>query len=155
MQIIVMRHGKAAFVGPDRVLTKEGEVEALNTALKLHAHYHLTKVFASPKTRAQSTAKIVANARLEDKLEVLTLKDLTPSGDPRLAIDYALTDANDDDCILLVSHIPLVESLCYELSNNYSPIMFDTANALVFEAEHKEDFFKVKALFTPSSEKYF
>lgn len=62
------------------------------------------------------------------------LRELSPSGNPQYIISYLETTCSDNDVVLLVSHLPLVELLSYQINGkNEFPPSFDTACALVLD----------------------
>ena len=132
MRIIIMRHGDAQFYEADRILSDIGIYEANQTARKLVSQYTINKVFASPKTRALDTAKIVCE-HIKGDISITTLRDLSPSGNPSVVIDYIKAICDDSDTVLLLSHIPLVENLAFYLLKNYKIEPFVTASALVID----------------------
>ena len=150
MKIIIMRHGQAAYAGLDSVLTSDGKREAECTAIKLAARLKITKVYASPKTRAQQTAAIVCSKLKGDLYTPITLPELTPAGNAALALEEILATASDDDHILLVSHIPLVESLALYLCPGMMPPLFVTAGALIIS--QNGELWHPEAFISPSAE---
>ena len=133
MKIVILRHGDAIFSNADRVLSSEGILEATSTGAKLSKLLKLTKCFSSPKTRAMQTANIVAEQMdFKDKIE--SLPELTPSGDAHHVIDFINATCSENDVVLLVSHLPLVETLSYDFNQKLViPPRFDTACALIME----------------------
>ena len=133
MKIIILRHGLATYSNADRVLSDEGIKEVANTAMHLAKHYRITKCFCSPKTRAVQTATIACeHFKFKEKIEYL--KELTPSGDPALVISFVEASCSEKDVVLIVSHLPLVETLAYEFTRRTKlPPQFDTACALVLD----------------------
>ena len=153
MKIIIMRHGQASYFGADRVLTAEGRQEAELTALKLASHAHITKVYASPKTRAQQTAQAVVSRLPGRRLNIITEQALTPAGDPFIAVEQALLDAKENDEMLLISHIPLVEHLSHYLCPSLEIPLFVTAAALI--VAQKDGKWHPEAFITPHGEHFF
>ena len=112
MQVIIMRHGDAVFQGAERVLSAKGEQEARLTGLKLASAFHITKIFCSSKTRALQTANIVHDLlRGREVPPVQVLNELAPYGNTDLAVDYIESVCDENDTVLLVSHIPQVVCL--------------------------------------------
>lgn len=153
MNIIIMRHGAAIYKGVDRVLSEEGRVQVATTACKINSLFNITKIYSSPKSRAKETAGIV-QAKMRNKINHIdVLDELSPAGNASLAIDSILASANDEDNILLVSHIPIVSELVCSLNNTLMVPMFDTANAYVIHIENHK--FRPFAFITPQFEKFF
>jgi phosphohistidine phosphatase SixA len=118
MKIIIMRHAQAVSSGPDRVLTSLGMRETMEVAAAINQKYSITRAYASPLTRAQQTAQLVLN-QANSKVIIETLPELTPDGDPLTV--RALIDAccNNNDVVLILSHVPMVSELCYEFTSHH------------------------------------
>ena len=148
MRIIVMRHGEATFFCDDRILSSNGQKETYDTAMQLKSYLGtVDRIICSPKTRAVQTASIVKDV-LNTDTQIDYLSELTPSGDVDSVISYVEAVCNPASTVLLVSHLPLVEYLSYELVHmkRCSP-SFKTACALVIDTNgRKTDF---KKFFTP------
>ncbi len=131
MKIVVIRHGEAVFANADRILSERGISEASATASKLSSLITPTRFFSSPKTRAMQTANIIAKATgFSDKIDYISA--LTPSGDAHEIIRFIDLNCDDSDTVVLVSHLPLVEILSYDLNKKLVvPPRFDTACALI------------------------
>ena len=131
MKIVIVRHGDAVFSSNDRVLSQNGIKEVSATGQKLSSLIKLTRCYSSPKTRAMQTANIIAEHNgYHEKIEYLS--DLTPSGDAHQVIDFLTAGCGKNDNVLLVSHLPLVEILAYDLNRkSVIPPQFDTACALI------------------------
>lgn len=136
MRIVILRHGEATLSNFDRVLSSQGMKEAVATGQKLSKLLKITRCFSSPKTRADQTASIVCQQLCFDgKREHLS--ELTPSGNPTKVISYIDETCNDEDTVLLVSHLPLVELLSYEYNGKLSfPLRFSTACALIIDYDY-------------------
>lgn len=113
-QLWIMRHGEAAQGHPDsrRELTPHGRAEVLRMAEWLAESLDaprrtLLRIVASPYTRAQQTAVIVAE-QLSTKVD--TLATLTPDDPIEPIIDWLQEDAQQTP-LMLVSHMPLVGTL--------------------------------------------
>lgn len=66
-----------------------------------------------------------------------TLSELTPSGNPAKIISYIDETCDDEDTVLLVSHLPLVELLAYEYNSKLNfPPRFSTACALIIDYDY-------------------
>ncbi len=145
MQIVVMRHGEAENRDGDRVLTEEGRAEAARQAQALLA-CNFTAAFASDKTRAQQTAQIVLSAQPNPPdLEINS--DLRPNAEPDdfLSDLFAQLDRDSDECVLLVSHLPLVAYLCARLCGQPLDHDFVPASFVVLDYDKKSDLFVPRA----------
>ena len=118
MKIIIMRHGQAEYSGQDRILTPRGLADTAAVARRLAQRYTLTRVLTSTKTRTRQTAEQVLRTMGRD-LKPEVLGELTPNGNPALVRSYLDAAAGPGDTVLIVSHIPLVQELCYELTNHH------------------------------------
>lgn len=157
MRVIIMRHGEAMFDGPERVLTSRGHEEVRMTTLKLLSSYNVTKIFCSPKKRALQTAQIVHSLlRGSNVPEIQILPELAPMGDASLVYDYVNAVADDNDTVLLVSHIPQVLSLADVFTAIDCDIpRFVTGGALIlqqFDSAASYPRFAPESFFTPCSE---
>ena len=136
MRIVILRHGEATLSNCDRVLSSQGMKEAVATGQKLSKILTITKCFCSPKTRAEQTANIVCQQLGFDGNKE-TLSELTPSGNPEKIISYIDETCDDEDTVLLVSHLPLVELLAYEYNSKLNfPPRFSTACALIIDYDY-------------------
>jgi len=141
MQVFIMRHGEAqSFVelaGCDdsqRALTKQGELEAKMMADWLrNMKISPSQVFVSPYVRAQQTTAIVTAAM---QAPISTLDFITPSGDAKQVHDFidgwcsensSKVNKQEQQSILLVSHMPLVSYLVAELTRSENAPIFATA----------------------------
>ena len=147
MQLIIMRHADSLPTSSetgDRELSEQGRGESARSAALLRERVHVTRIMTSPATRARQTAEIIAR---ELGLEFSDNADLSPSGDAEEAVRSVLADAGEDDCILLVSHIPTVEYIMMALNPHLPMPHFDTGSALVL---HKwGDHWSVDEMITP------
>lgn len=151
MHVIIMRHGQAAYAGTDRVLTATGRAEAAATGLKLGGLFTIHHVFASPKTRALETARLVLEQLPGVPPQLEEVRELTPSGNAALVHDLVLSRAQNHENVLLVSHIPLVELLTEEFCPGIEMPIFGTAAALVIDYDENMHGRVVKFI-TPSLE---
>ncbi|MCI6345215.1 MAG: phosphohistidine phosphatase SixA [Succinatimonas sp.] len=136
MRIVILRHGEATLSNCDRVLSSQGMKEAVATGQKLSKILTITKCFCSPKTRTEQTANIVCQQLGFDGNKE-TLSELTPSGNPAKIISYIDETCDDEDTVLLVSHLPLVELLAYEYNCKLNfPPRFSTACALIIDYDY-------------------
>lgn len=135
-----MRHGEAQnFIeqgsrdDSQRALTHQGEQEAQVMASWLQkSHIPPTHVFVSPYVRAQQTCKIVTSLM---QTNTTTLDFITPSGDAKQVHDFIDGYCSDnldksseqDQSILIVSHMPLVSYLVAQLTQSENAPIFATA----------------------------
>ncbi len=133
MKIIVMRHGDAIYENADRILSKKGQTEVALVGEKLKEIFKPSKIYSSPKTRAMETASIVADKTgFSDKIEYIP--DLTPSGNAHNVISFVDVNCDSYDNVILVSHLPLVEILSYDLNQKITiPPQFGTGCALIMD----------------------
>lgn len=132
MKLVIMRHGDAAFSNSDRNLSETGRKEVSTIAYSLANVVRIDRCLCSPKTRAVQTANILKDKVFYCDIEIE--KMLTPSGDPAQIISYLDSIIEPDKNLLIVSHLPLVELLAYELNKKIAPPpVFDTACALLID----------------------
>ncbi len=140
MQLFIMRHGEAQnFIeqgncdDSQRVLTHQGKQEAQIMASWLHkTHLSPTQVFVSPYVRAQQTCEIVTS-QMETKTK--TLDFITPSGDAKQVQDFidgyccdnSEVESQQQQSILIVSHMPLVSYIVAQLTQSENAPIFATA----------------------------
>jgi phosphohistidine phosphatase len=140
MQILIMRHGEAQnFVeqgnrdDSQRLLTQQGKQEAQVMANWLNKKsIKPNQVFVSPYNRAQQTCNIVTSLL---QTTTTTLDFITPSGDAKQVHDFIdgwccekKTESSDQNqCLLIVSHMPLVSYLVAELTQSENAPIFATA----------------------------
>jgi len=142
MQVLLVRHGEAvdirsATTDYDRWLTRAGRqtVAKVGTALaQLGMQY--SRVYTSPLVRAVQTAEILAatHPQFEGLLEV----------EPALSIDLGSTaealepleHADDEDLIVMVTHMPKVAVLAGHLCQVSTGPPFRTGSACLLSVEH-------------------
>lgn len=122
MQLYVMRHGDAIRVAPtdaDRPLSPLGEHQAL-TMVESMLEAPPERLLASPYLRAQQTARIVQRGLSEHgiTLSIETVDYITPDDSPSDVV--RLLSQYNDECILMVSHQPLVGCLVTLLSEGHT-----------------------------------
>jgi phosphohistidine phosphatase len=115
MDVYILRHGKAGEAGPgtsdtDRMLTEKGRKEIASAGRWIVSQgIRFDLIAASPLTRAQETAAIIANA-LGHKAGPVTWKVLAPGGNPDM-VCHVVGRHKDTRAILLVGHEPLLSTL--------------------------------------------
>ncbi|MDG6894243.1 phosphohistidine phosphatase SixA [Volucribacter amazonae] len=122
MKILVMRHGEAEVMAKSdqlRPLTLFGQQQSGEQGEKLFkAGIYPQYVLVSPYLRAQQTF-VQVNRKFVDGLKQETWQELTPYGDANLVRDYvALLNQQGVDCLLIISHLPLVGSIVNEFCAN-------------------------------------
>lgn len=153
MRVIIMRHGEAAFAGPERVLTSRGAEEVKITALKLLSSVNISRILCSPKHRAVQTANVVHSLMHGHHVpEIEVLNELSPMGDASMVYDY-ISATSEEGTILLVSHIPQVLNLaCTFCRPDLEFPSFVTGSALVLTNDTENQSFQPEMFVTPSSE---
>jgi phosphohistidine phosphatase len=115
-----MRHGEAGYGGvsdADRALTEAGAGDVRRAAALLAGDgLSVGRVLHSPYVRARQTAGLVLEVIGGVALDELAC--LTPGGDPA-AVDAALERCRED-CILVVSHQPLMGKMLSWLTESGS-----------------------------------
>jgi phosphohistidine phosphatase len=105
MLLYLVQHAEAKDEAddPNRDLTEKGslDIEAVSHHLK-RLNVEVKQIFHSGKTRAQSTAKILAD-HLRPSAGVSAAQGLAPMDDPRI---WAGRLAGMDENIMLVGHLP-------------------------------------------------
>lgn len=115
MDVYLLRHGKAGEARPgtsdaDRKLTEKGreEIKSAGRWIALQG-IRFDLIAASPLTRAQETAAIIADS-LGHKGGPVIWKVLAPGGNPEMVCQI-IGRLRDARAILLVGHEPLLSSL--------------------------------------------
>ena len=140
-RVIIMRHGEAesrAASDAQRNLTEWGKKEAHATGRwLLKQGVEPDAIIASPYNRAQQTADIM-RGRLGFEGLIDEQAEITPNGDPNTFLETMSEQAESLDCVLYVSHNPLVTATTNLLvdgdarSNRY---VFATASLAIVDAE--------------------
>lgn len=138
MQLYLMRHGQAA-LNPTSMhvsLTPRGRQDAeLMGKFARDEALDFNNIWHSDKTRAKQTAQIVAKA--VGRSACLTERpDLTPESDIHSVVqDLNAARKNNVGNILIVSHMPFLPRLSYDLLSNEqypSALEFHTATMACF-----------------------
>ncbi len=145
MQLYIMRHGEAQnFIeqgsrdDSQRALTVQGEIEAKMMANWLQKMQVSPKqVFVSPYVRAQQTCELATTGM---QTMITTVEFITPSGDAKqvhdfidgwcseqLAASTEQTPVENNQSLLIISHMPLVSYLVAELTQSENAPIFATA----------------------------
>ena len=139
MQIYIMRHGQAEFMGhsdAERALTLLGRLESEKMAAYL-ADNNITfdAVLVSPYLRAQQTWESVRPFFAEVE-NVQTTKFLTPCGSVRKSMDEILAlQVSGVENLLIVSHLPLVGYITGELAPDAGVPAFATSSVAHVELD--------------------
>jgi phosphohistidine phosphatase len=132
MQVFIMRHGQAEMIAAadhDRELTDAGRYQVEQMAQLLRDKIlSLDYVLVSPYVRAQQTWQL-ARTQLPEATQVITLAELTPSGDQNAVVGLieGIVSEQPDATILVVSHLPLVGYLVEGLVPGAGAPLFSTA----------------------------
>jgi len=172
MKIFIMRHGEAAGVlGDDslRPLSSNGLLEAEQMGKWLaRSQISLSYVFVSPYLRAQQTCACVINNLIEEQAELLrqfeTLNFITPSGNAKQAHDFIdgllaeetgkSNKLDDDQTMLIISHMPFVSYLVAELTSTKQMPIFSTATIAVIDYDIERMQGQLLEMVSPTISKY-
>lgn len=141
-QLVIMRHGEALFDAPDpqRTLSTKGHQQAAETARWLAERLAgcPVRVMVSPYTRAQQTALYVSDALGVPSERHVWLQPDTSLSDVMTRWDTHWTSAQDGQCWVWVSHMPLVGRLSRYLVDGerrgYGE-QWGTAEAVLYKAD--------------------
>lgn len=115
MHVIVMRHGEAEGFATQgdrsRHLTTHGQEQARRAGEYFSANYKLRKVITSDYFRAHETAELASTGAPVEVTSDLGLSKTNLEAVCAQVRNLHLEDPSADDCVLLVSHIPLVYML--------------------------------------------
>ena len=127
MKIYLMQHGDAKSVeeDPERDLSLEG-VE--NTRIMANffkdTRHSLDRIYHSPKTRARSTAEIIA-AVLEYDVEMIEFQNMKPKDSVETLVEDILDFEGEE--VMLVGHLPYLQrfiSMMLELRSDSEVLKF-------------------------------
>jgi len=130
----IMRHGLAVneFDSDfNRALSEQGKIQVDNVATQIVNQFERPeRMLVSPFRRTQETAKIVHQTlQLTQAFETEDM--LVHFGDAKLLGNYLLSI--DFDKVILISHMPIVASLCRYLVADCDIFGFQTAQAVKLE----------------------
>ena len=115
MKLYIMRHAQASYSAPsdrERPITESGIQQTKDLLLKNSDQFSdINLIWSSDLLRAKQTAGLVSEA-LNIKAEEKNF--LTPDSDVNQVL-VALEKLSSDDCLLIVSHQPLVGELVSSL----------------------------------------
>ena len=132
MELLVMRHGIAEDAKDDfhRRLTSHGRLQANEAAIAIAGRGFMPEtIYASPLTRAQETADIVAEHLHADVVEC---DSIIPSGNRQRACE-SLGQLNIER-LLIVSHQPFVSLLIHFLTGRQ--IFMNTAQLCMVRLDY-------------------
>ncbi len=132
MELLIMRHGSAEESRDDfhRRLTSHGRDQAREAGLAISTRGFAPEViYASPLTRAQETAGIVAK---QLGREVVECDSIVPSGDCQIVSEFL--DNLEVERVLMVSHQPFVSMFVHFLTGEQ--IFMNTAALCMIRFDH-------------------
>ena len=118
-KVVLVRHGKAekgfGKFDIDRELTDAGlaALEAAYPRTFALLEGENPVIWTSPATRARQTAEVVADALDIAYSDMEEHSCIYAQDDAELLAEL---DACDDDCVIVVGHIPMMEDLVYDLA---------------------------------------
>lgn len=138
MKLVLVRHGEAEHIyggDAERALTNEGRHQAARTGKWLKnilADEGAVRLLASPYRRARETAGVIAGILGAEPVEVAAI---TPDHDPRTALSAIAAAAGDCECVVVVTHMPLVAAMAswIESGTLSSSQPFSLAEARLFD----------------------
>lgn len=139
MKIFIMRHGEAdacASSDAERPLTARGQSDSVAVAKTCQAQYGaltIDKVLVSPYLRAQQTWQQIENSCFTKDVQVC--EDITPYGQADDVLEYilAMTEHQNLDSVMVVSHLPLVGYLVAECVADIPAPMFTPSTLYCIE----------------------
>ncbi|WP_164078291.1 phosphohistidine phosphatase SixA [Alteromonas facilis] len=147
-RVIIVRHGEAEAALLDdksRQLTDRGRKQTTQASIAISQfvpHKKFDIAFVSPYRRAQQTFDVLS-VRLATKQRV-ECEDITPMSSPvqasHMILGYTEDPIAEKQCILVVSHMPLVSFLTAELANLESPPIFSTSAFAVIDIDNNNGF---------------
>jgi len=119
--LALLRHGLASGQGPDAALVPQGtrQIERLASALRAEG-WRPDLVLSSPYARALESARTLAGG-VGYEAPPLVLHELLPESEPLDALQAIDAAAPGVASILVVSHLPLVGRLTFELTHQEVP----------------------------------
>lgn len=130
MKVCIMRHSEAGFSASSdssRTLTDYGIEQSKQVGVWLkEQNFNFDLALVSPYLRAQQTLAGLSSSVRVTKVE--TEKCLIPGGSVSHIVDLLTALLSDGiKNVIIVSHLPLVGYLVYELCPQIPPLMFPTA----------------------------
>lgn len=125
--LVLMRHGLASGQSPDATLIPEGETQVRRLGrLLAREGWTPSHVVTSPYLRAQQTVAALL-AELGSSAPIEALPELVPDAEPDDALEAILNATPDAACVLAVAHLPLLDRLLYQVTDEipgFSPGTF-------------------------------
>lgn len=139
MKLVLVRHGEAENIrssDAERALTVAGRRQSAETGEWLEnifANADSVRLLVSPYRRARETAEVIGGFLQAEPVEVAAI---TPDHDPRVALSAIAAAAEGCDCIVVVTHMPLVAALASWIESGVlsAAQAFALAEARLFEA---------------------
>ncbi|KZY61057.1 hypothetical protein A3742_02995 [Oleiphilus sp. HI0071] len=138
VNVFLCRHGEASFDAPSdrlRPLTEMGKSSTKQRASEMKSLLTgvVTEIWSSDLLRAQQTAEFFADSL---KMDVTVQTFLRPDSDPALVVKK-LAECSENDCILVVAHMPLLGDLVSLLreGNFFTPYNFQTSEVVHLHGE--------------------
>lgn len=136
-RLILMRHGEAQWRAPtdaERPLTDHGVRDNLRVLGQILGSYQPQGLVSSPYIRARQTLQPFCE-RLQ--LTAQHTLALVPEASVAVASAWLQQQLEAQDCVLVVSHMPLLGSLVthWVEADNVATFPFATSMAVVLEAE--------------------
>ena len=117
MNVYILRHAKADFgsKGEDPPVSEQGEKQVAHVMKVARENWGFspTVVASSPILRARQTADIVKKS-MGGNFKVAVDECLSPDSKPKDVLKF-LSKLKRDDRVVLISHMPLIFELLYEL----------------------------------------
>jgi len=117
MNVYILRHARADFSskGEDPPVSEQGEKQAVHVmkVAKENWGFRPTVVVSSPILRARQTGEIVRKT-MGGSYKVVVDDSLSPDSKPKDVLSF-LSKLKKDDDVVLISHMPLIFELLYEL----------------------------------------
>ncbi|VFP87110.1 phosphohistidine phosphatase SixA [Candidatus Erwinia haradaeae] len=129
MKLFLMRHGEADLLTCSdfsRPLTSCGYSESRKIARWLHIkNINIQQALTSPYLRAQQTLDVIREVFSLINNQVNTLHQLRPNGESSQVLSYLkLLDNNITQSVIIISHLPCINSLLKEIFLNENKIIF-------------------------------
>tara|TARA_R110001592_G_scaffold319321_1_gene596869 strand:- start:22307 stop:22771 length:465 start_codon:yes stop_codon:yes gene_type:complete len=137
MKVYIMRHAQASFNAPsdrERPISESGIKQTKDLLVTNHDQISdINLIWSSDLLRAKQTAGLVSDSL---KIEAVEKPFLTPDGDIRQVL-AELEKLGSVDCLLIVSHQPLVGELVSSLVHGHihQAHPYDTSEMLALECD--------------------
>ncbi|MGH7740958.1 MAG: SixA phosphatase family protein, partial [Candidatus Eiseniibacteriota bacterium] len=115
-----------------RALTAAGRASMVSLGVRICESGSIpTRIFASPLTRANQSARILA-AAMGPTVECHTLEELRPNANPGKLIEMLASQGVVDGHALLVGHLPLLDDFYQLLTGTHAGFPLATLRRVVF-----------------------